>query len=570
MYKLFRLLILFCFCILPYLQASADAIVINKSMFASTIAEFYVEEDQVRVRFEVSYSDLNAFQNLLPNEIYQDMGLGDKPLKERVDLFFKQDFPLYADGKAIQGYVTKMEPQDRIKRDAITGEPLPVNNEEKETVILVELLYPFDKKPENLTLFTLQKKPVNIGFVAYHKKIAINDFNYLGNDYQLTLNWDDPWYSAFNNKRLRRQYYAPMSGFIYIEPYEVRKEIILRPRDLQNWIDLGLNDNDVIPVVNQAEIKRKVVEFLADKFPVTIDGKAVQGQLDRINFLQRSLNRSTVVDNQEQDLNSAMLGIIYSFPTHGLPQKVTMDWDLWDEKITEIPAAAVDQAGPFKSLLQPDWHVLEWVNFLKNPEIPSLIDIERPPAQYLIIIFWLLSVLFLFSLLYLIHLFRKETPISKQVLVALISMFLLTGSVYFNQKNSVNSQQIEKLVANLLHNIYRAFDYRDEEAIYDTLNHSVTGELLTDIYLQTRRSLVLANQGGARAKVKSLELVGTKNLTYQDDGFTVDTTWNVFGSVGHWGHVHKRTNQYEARLSFKPDNGQWKLASMEIYQEQRL
>ncbi len=31
-----------------------------------------------------------------------------------------------------------------------------------------------------------------------------------------------------------------MSGFINVENFEVRKEIILRSKDLQRWIDLGL------------------------------------------------------------------------------------------------------------------------------------------------------------------------------------------------------------------------------------------------------------------------------------------------------------------------------------------
>ena len=334
MSKFLQLLLISYFSLLPCLQASADAIVRNQSMFSSTIAEFYVEDTQIIVKFEVGYNDLIAFQNLLPNEIYKDMALGNKPLKERVELFFKQDFPLHADGKPLQGYVTKMQPTDRIKRDEITGEPLPGIEGEKETVIAIELTFPMKDKPKKLTLFTIQKSTPPIGFVAYHKKVAVNDFRYLSNGYQLSLNWDDPWYSSFKTRHLRRQYYSPMSGFIYIEPYEVRKEIILRPKDLEYWTDLGLKDSETISVEQQAAIKQKVAEFLKNEFPVVIDGQAVKGQLERVNFLQRSLNRSIVVDNQELDVNAAMLGLIYTFPTNGLPQKVIMDWSLWNEKIT--------------------------------------------------------------------------------------------------------------------------------------------------------------------------------------------------------------------------------------------
>ena len=53
----------------------------------------------------------------------------------------------------------------------------------------------------------------------------------------------------------------------------------------------------------------------------------------------------------------------------------------------------------------------------------------------------------------------------------------------------------------LLTNVYRAFDLRDESAVYDRLAISVMGEQLTQIYLQNRRSLELENRGGARANV---------------------------------------------------------------------
>ena len=53
------------------------------------------------------------------------------------------------------------------------------------------------------------------------------------------------------------------------------------------------------------------------------------------------------------------------------------------------------------------------------------------------------------------------------------------------------------VLAGLLHNIYRAFDRREESLVYDRLAQSISGDLLSDVYLQTRRSMQLENQGGA-------------------------------------------------------------------------
>ncbi len=56
----------------------------------------------------------------------------------------------------------------------------------------------------------------------------------------------------------------------------------------------------------------------------------------------------------------------------------------------------------------------------------------------------------------------------------------------------------------------------------------------------------------------------------EDGGFVAAATWNVAGSVGHWGHVHERRNQYRAELMIRPVGGDWKLTGLEILDEQRL
>jgi len=125
------------------------------------------------------------------------------------------------------------------------------------------------------------------------------------------------------------------------------------------------------------------------------------------------------------------------------------------------------------------------------------------------------------------------------------------------------------VVAGLLHNIYRAFDFREEEQIYDVLARSVDGELLTQIYLETRRGLELANQGGARAKVKEIELTDFAAEPAEAGGFTALATWTVNGSVGHWGHIHQRRNKYR-ELTVRPLQGTWKLTDIDILAEERL
>jgi len=552
--------------------AVPDAIVRTQAMLATTIAEFYVEEEGAMLNLEIGLSELEAFQNLVPDEVYEQLGNEPKPLIERYPLFFKEDLLVIPDeGEPIIGQVVEMQPGERVKRDEITGEPLPNTEEEPETVIMARIFFPFEKRPATLTLGS--RMPANIGFVVYHSSVAVNDFRYLNPSQTLTLDWEDPWYTSFGTRSLRRTYFAPMNGFIYVEPYEVRKEIIVRPKDLHQWVDLGLEGRETIPVGMQEELKRQVAEFLRTRQKVVIDGETIEPELARINFLERTLRTSRVIDPPEElDIDSAIMGAIFVYPTvEPLPQKVTMDWDLFSAKIPLVSAAAVDQAGSLPTYLEPDFAVLEWQNFLRFPELPTLRAITPPPSLVESIMVYLRWALLAASLwaIWLVWRRRLSAPGGPAILATGL-VALSAGSFWIGHQVSLSEEKSHGIVSGLLHNIYGAFDFRAEEDIYDVLEKSVEGDLLAEIYLETRRSLELANQGGARAKVKDIEVVDLSTRSGENGGFVASATWNVGGSVGHWGHIHERKNRYQAELNIHPIDGVWKLTELEILQEERL
>ena len=363
---------------------SPDALMITKAMTATTVAEIFIEEEAIRVQLEIGVADLEGFQNLLPDEIRERMGLTAEPLAERLRTFFSMDLTFEADGRLLNGRVTGFEARRRLDRDEVTGEPLPVSDDESEPVIFAELSYDMPTRPKVLKMRPPRTETggaaSDLGFMAYHQGLPVNDFRYLSAEETLRLNWEDPWFSKFDNRNLWRQYDSPLSAYLYVEHYEVRKEIVVRPKDLQSWVDLGLEGKKVITVEEQPEIKRKVVEFLSDKNPVTIDGERVEGILDRVHFIYRNLKTSGVIDPpRDLDVISATLGVIVYYPTGGLPQEVTMEWELWDDRIAYIPSSTTDEAGALPHRLVPDDSILKWQNFLKNPTIPGLVDIENPP-----------------------------------------------------------------------------------------------------------------------------------------------------------------------------------------------
>ncbi len=562
----------------------ADAIVVTRAMTASTVAEIFVEPDQVRVELEIGVPDLLGFRHLLPDDLYQRLGLDAEPFEERSPRFFEEGLVIRGSGDPLlRGRIEQVTARRRVRRDEITGEPLPVAPDDAsgEPVVFATLIYPFSGRPETLTFSPPRdesgRPTTTIGFVAYHRDLAVNDFRYLSGDETLHLDWEDPFFSRFDNRNLRRQYDAPIAVYLYVEPFEVRQEVVLRPRDLEQWIDLGLDGKEVLTVDEQEALKEKVVDFLATHNPVTIDGQTVAGTLDRAHFIYRTLRTSGVIEPpRDLDVISATLGVIFYYPTKGLPNQVDVRWDLFGDRIERVPAAATDEAGALPYILTPDDNVLEWTNFLTNPTIPGLVQIAEPPPLSPV---WLIVSMVLCGIGLVGLAFRHRREIVERRLppggslitaTSLVLIASLSGGVAVRTTTFSDSGR-EAVVAGLLENVYGAFDYRNEEIIYDTLERSVTGELLTAIYLETRRSLELENQGGARAKVTEVRMLeSTHESLGGETSFVSHCTWNVSGSVGHWGHIHERVNQYQARFVVRAIDGVWKITDLELLQETRL
>ncbi len=373
------------------LVALSDAIVVSKAMTASTIAEIFVDDNGIRVEMEIGAQDIAAFRNLLPDEVYEKLGGEPRLWAERVETFFEHDWVIRLDdGEPLPAKIVQLIARPRIRRDEITGEPVPVQPADADRVLFVELAYSWSNRPKSLAITPplnedRQTTMANIGFVLYHCGVAVNDFRYLGAKSTVDLDWDDPWYSRFRHRNLKRQFDAPLSVFLYVEHFEVRKEIIVRPKDLQQWIDLGLENTEVIPLEEQEPLKQQVAKFLEDRSPVMIDGQQAEGTLDRIHFIRRSLRMTGVVDPPEDlDVNGATLGVIFVYPIERLPQEVSLTWDLFTPRIQQVPAAATDEAGGLPSILSPNEPELQWRNFLTNPTTPAMIAITSPETPTIV------------------------------------------------------------------------------------------------------------------------------------------------------------------------------------------
>jgi hypothetical protein len=399
------------------------------------------------------------------------------------------------------------------------------------------------------------------------------------------LDWHDPWYSKFENKALKRWQQSGMMTFLYIEPFEVRHETLVRVKDMEAWLDLGLRGDEFIEVDEFDLLKKKIGDYLLQHSKVQIDGKQLRPILDRTSFVKYTMTRTFFIDQPEQmPLNTAMLGVIITYLTKKIPQKVTVDWELFSDRIQKVPTSAIDPAGPFPSYVTPDDNLLTWTNFLKTYQIPtvaavtvdeSLTSLKIPVASVLCLL-----VIIPFGL----NIKKRQKSARPIGLLLGLTAVLVAGSILLYPflkiavaRPSVIAPELSKqeavvILESLLKNIYRSFDFREEEDVYDRLATSVSGDLLADIYLQNRKSLVVTQAGGAQARVKEVQIqdVEVNRLDDRPLGLLFHAKWTAMGTVGHWGHIHTRKNQYEANITVEPADGNWKITDLELLEEKRI
>jgi hypothetical protein len=588
--------LLICAALAPWV-AKADWLNLSGAETAPNIAEIYVLDDRVRLVLEVYVGDLDVFSDLVPDDWLRNAG-GDRPSPEdRIRRFSQENLQFVTEtGEKLQGRLITAEPRLRVDRQSpfagminpMTRRRVPEAPADKR-VLYVEIDYPYTTRPRQLTI----APPVDdegralstIGFIAYHKAVPVIDFRYLGAPALLTLDWDDPWYSKFANPNLKRHHKSALMSFLYVEPYEVRHEVLTRVKDLEEWMDIGLRGNEYIEIDELEALKQRVGEFFLTKNSVRIDGQLARPILDRTNYVKVGLTGIQLIEQPEQlEISTAIVGVIITYLTDGIPKEVTVDWELFTDQIQRVPASATDPAGPLPTFLSPDDNVHTWTNYLKNYELPTVQEV-RIAESFEILEIPLVSVVCLALLLPVGWRVSKNAkngaalraPSAAAAALVVIAVFSFPyARVGITRPPAIaghlDDQHATALLETLLKNVYRAFDFREEDDVYDRLAISVTGDVLADIYLENRRSFAVQAAGGAQAKVKELSILSAsaKRLAGASLAYELRGRWTATGTVGHWGHVHTRQNAYDAVVTIEAIDGIWKIRGLEVIDEQRL
>jgi hypothetical protein len=411
-----------------------------------------------------------------------------------------------------------------------------------------------------------------------------------GQPHTVALDWENPPDQAPQNwrelrkkraeefqKRLGITSYSGLYSYIYLTDREVRHEILVPLLTFEKWLPLPRANPEFIEVAEQDAARQKITEWFRGRNPVEIDGVPVQPILQRLQFF--GLDIRDFAQNAEPRRVSAYqarLGIILVYPAKAPPNRVRLTWDSFQEAAPFLRSVVYDhEKNPTEEYFvrdQPRW---EWTregnppathNFKTTLVTAPEKSISEKSMRFLIAAPLLALALYAGLL--------RNHPMRRIGSTIAGGACVLVGICFWHTPAAAtppNAKAVTTHAATLLQNIYRAYDYRDKGEVYDALAHSVTGDLLEELFLKIQSGLRMQEQGGAVARVKRVRITHIEMAAPGPGArLPVDCTWRVKGTVEHWGHIHTRENEYTARihLSTTPkDRG--RIVAFEVTGEKR-
>ena len=368
---------------------------------------------------------------------------------------------------------------------------------------------------------------------------------------------------------------AVIQSFLAVEAFEIRHEILVRLKDVAELV--GLGPGPELGIEDQSKVKERIRNLVEMRAFLEIDGEVLQPVSQRVDFM--TLDEKGVLPRPvpvPEPVETALVGITDVYMMTTTARDLSLTWEFIDAAL-EIPATVTDPESTRSATLTPKQPVLSWQNELAEDPVPKVSAIAVEPTEITLPLWSLVPLAA--ALFFAARAVRRRKPAFPFALarVMLVVAVLLGpfGNLALALPWSVGSapsaSQAKRILAGVLPNIYRALEFREETVVFDRLALSVTGETLTEVYLDQRKVLVMEERGGARARVEAVEVIEVKSVEPESSGgFSAEAIWTVGGTVTHFGHRHFRQNRYDARVALVPDEGIWKIRLIEVLNEERL
>jgi len=518
---------------------------------ARNIAEIYVLDDQVKVKLEVYVGDLEKFEELVPDEWFSQSSsdtnsaaIKERPsLERRMQTFSAKRLQFITEnGVKLPATLELVEPRARVDRlSPFAGMINPMTRQrvkeapKDKRVLYAEIVYPFpdnNKAPKQLKIVPpLNDKGLaeaNIGFLAYHKAVPSVDFRYLGQPATLNLDWQDPWYTKFDNKNLTRHHKYPLMLYLYVEPRQVRFESLLRISDITELTGFN-NENAIASAEDKHQaLQAHIKNYYANSEALQIDGESFKPDSIRVEFLTATLTGLKVIENAiAADESSLLVGVSQKYFIEKLPQKIDSRWQYFNKRIEQIPVIVTDPVGPLQNLIDKDDSAFGWQNFLKNYSEPVI----RPAVAQT---GWSLNIPYF-----------GETKLWNQI---------------------PDQDQALSIVAGVLENVRIAFIEKEPGNFSRVLGEVISTTAPDALQKELGKLFSPRVTGGAVGAVQvidEMQIAGMRELD-DSDGFSVTISGTADIKAQHWGHIDQRQIEFQALLDLVEEDEQWKLADLTV------
>jgi len=361
-------------------------------------------------------------------------------------------------------------------------------------------------------------------------------------------------------------------GFASVEPFEFSLEALVK---VDAYREAWRMEGDTIAPEDKQAVLDNFLTLFESGVNVTTPGTPLAFNERTVRFIVPDPEKGYAPDERESiPVSEALVGLTLSSTARGVSE-FELEW-LWfapgqEKLILEIAS----RGKPSARLLTPAAGKTKWT-LEGDSVLPALRPVPGLKRETRQPLYPLLFVGFAMTAAAAVVVLRRKTKSPAWVgwlIVGGVAMAVFGLRYKTTEVIAPADAAVEDLVYALLRNTYHAFDFRDESAIYDTLEASVTGPLLEQVYLEMRASLELENTGGPRVRVYEIALRQCQDVPGSElktGGFKTRAEWVTIGEVTHWGHTHERTNRYEAEITLAAIGETWKFSGLDLLNEERV
>lgn len=360
-------------------------------------------------------------------------------------------------------------------------------------------------------------------------------------------------------------------GFVSVEPFEVRLEAVVKVDAFRDSWRLG---GPALDSATRQEVLENVGTLFESGVQAVSPGATIEFTDRTARFIRLDPERGYLQDEREAiPVGEALVGITRSAEVRDV-RELQVDWGWFAPGQDRLVLEIASRGKPSARYVTPGETKVNW-RMEGEAEVPQLLAVpaveweKHALLQYLAIP----AIALLVGAAFLVLRHRQKSPAWVGWLtIGGIACGVAALRVKVERVSPPSAEDTDEIVYASLRNIYHAFDFRDEEAIYDTLEKTVSGPLLEEVYLEVRRSLELENTGGPRVRVYEIALrdCEAESVAGENDTLPVLANWATIGEVTHWGHTHERTNRYEARMVLAPVGDGWKVTGLDLLNEERI